>query len=193
MFEIDRAEQIVAFFAMQEADKKINIMKVIKLIYLADRKCIEKHGFPISDDDHVSMKHGPVCSKIYNRLKPNSENSTPNARRSPRKRFDKLLKERMENDISLMNQNLLADDLDELSDAEIAIMQEIWQKFGAMDQFELRNWTHQHIPEWQDPGRSSIPIELKTIMKYVGIQNVDEHHAQWVSLQEDIKKLASLS
>ena len=68
MFEKDRAEQIVAFFAMQEPSKKINIMKVVKLVYLADRKNIEKYGDPISDDDYVSMKKGPVCSQTLDML-----------------------------------------------------------------------------------------------------------------------------
>ena len=87
------------------------------------------------------------------------------------------------------------DDFDELSESDIEILEEIWQTFGGMNEDELSEWTHQpeNIPEWQDPDGGSIPISLKTIMENVGVENVDEHYAQWVSLEADVKKIASLS
>lgn len=192
MFEIAKAEQIVAFFAMQEADKKINILKLIKLVYLADRKNIENCGYPISDDDYVSMPHGPVCSKIYDELNAKDLKGFGFSAISSRK-FGKLIQERSNHMIPLVESPVTLENLDELSESDIETLTEIWQNFGVMDEFELRDWTHnpENIPEWQDPGRSSTPIDIKDIMRNVGIENVDEHYAELKSMQADIKALTS--
>ena len=57
----------------------------------------------------------------------------------------------------------------ELSDADIEVLEETWQRFGRMDQWELREWTHANCPEWHDPQGSSRPIapeELLAALKF---------------------------
>jgi len=40
-------------------------IKLIKLLYLADREALLRWGRPITTDCHVSMPKGPVVSQIY--------------------------------------------------------------------------------------------------------------------------------
>jgi uncharacterized phage-associated protein len=40
-------------------------IKLIKLLYLADREALLRWGRPITTDRHVSMPKGPVVSQIY--------------------------------------------------------------------------------------------------------------------------------
>ena len=39
---------------------RMSYMKLIKLLYLADREALARWGRPITTDSYVSMKHGPV-------------------------------------------------------------------------------------------------------------------------------------
>jgi hypothetical protein len=44
---------------------KMSYMKLIKLLYLADREALLRWGRPITTDRYVSMDHGPVVSNVY--------------------------------------------------------------------------------------------------------------------------------
>jgi len=41
-------------------------MKLIKLLYIADRMALDRMDDTITGDNYVSMDHGPVLSKVYN-------------------------------------------------------------------------------------------------------------------------------
>ena len=58
--------------------------------------------------------------------------------------------------------------LDELSDAEIETLQEVWSRFGSMDQYTLRDWNHHNCPEWEDPHGSSQPIRFEKLFQALG-------------------------
>jgi len=44
----------------------MNYLKLMKLLYLADRESMRRNGRPISGDRYVSMDHGPVLSQTLN-------------------------------------------------------------------------------------------------------------------------------
>ena len=50
------------------------------------------------------------------------------------------------------------DDLLELSDADLAVLDDVWQRFGHMTALGLRNWTHNNCAEWKDPDGAMIPM-----------------------------------
>src|SRR5690348_2087883 len=60
-----KAAQVAAFFAKAQGGK-INVLKLVKLIYLADRLALETFEYPILEDKFVSMDHGPVNSITLN-------------------------------------------------------------------------------------------------------------------------------
>src|SRR3984893_13184309 len=45
---------------------RMSYMKLIKLLYLADREALARCGRPITTDTYVSMKHRPVLSQVLN-------------------------------------------------------------------------------------------------------------------------------
>ncbi len=59
-------------------------------------------------------------------------------------------------------------DLDELSQADMEILEDVWREFGKMDQWELSNYTHEHCPEWEDPSGSSLPIQERKNFESLG-------------------------
>src|SRR5205823_7945137 len=50
---------------LRAAKGKMNYLKLIKLLYLADREALIEWGRPITTDRYVSMEHGPVVIRIY--------------------------------------------------------------------------------------------------------------------------------
>jgi uncharacterized phage-associated protein len=61
-------------FLVAEAQKRHNSLTqydAVKAIFLADRAHLNKYGRPITYDNYVAMRHGPVPSTAYDFLKEN--------------------------------------------------------------------------------------------------------------------------
>lgn len=174
-FNPRKAAQVIAYFAKREPGKRLNIVKAIKLVYLADRDSIANFGFPILDEDWVSMKLGPVNSTTYRFVNGEMEDSS----------WSEFLRDRANHSISMVP-GADIHDWDELSDADIECLERVWKEFGHMDRFVLAQWTHDNIPEWEDPGNSSYLIPVSRILRMLEIENADEHK----SLIEDQRKIA---
>ena len=133
----------------------INLMALIKLLYLADRQALLETGYPITGDRMVSMPHGPVLSRIYDSAKWGNTEGEP---------WYEYISERNNHDVSLL---LDPPESDELSQYELEVLRKIHDDFGSMSQWELRDLTHT-LPEWQDPQGSSLPIDAETILRMAG-------------------------
>lgn len=166
-----KAAQTIAFFAMKNGAAPLAVIKAVKLVYLADRESIKRFGFPIQDEDRVSMKHGPVNSDTYSMI--NGEADAVAAG------WADFLRDREDHNIALVRENLTVADLDELSDADLEVLEETWRRFGHMHKWALRDWTHvpANVPEWEDPGSSSQIIPLERIMAHLGVPNVEAQSA----------------
>lgn len=160
-----KAAQAIALLALR-AGGRLEVLKAIKLIYLADRESMSRHGFPILDEQHVSMKHGPVNSTTLDYI--NGETRTENTG------WTDFLQAR-ENHMVSITEGVTEDDLDELSDADIACLEEVWRRFGSMAKWELVEWTHdpKNVPEWEDPNRSSRSIPLERTLRHLGVPEPD--------------------
>ena len=167
LFNEQKAAQAAAYFLFR-AGKPLSVLKLIKLLYLAERRSFEKFGEPMIGDVLVSMDHGPVLSRTYNHIK--------GVTRSSKKGWDYWISDRAGHDLALRHPKSLHSpekDLQQLSDADLGILNEIWMKFGKMDQWKLRDYTHRHCPEWQDPEGSMIPMkpeEFLTALKFTSRQ-----------------------
>ena len=62
-FDVSKASQVAGWFLQQEGNR-MNIMKLIKLVYLLDRLSLERRGLPVLGGDYFSMKNGPVISEM---------------------------------------------------------------------------------------------------------------------------------
>jgi uncharacterized phage-associated protein len=166
MYNPMKAAQVIAYLALKAPGNALDVLKAIKLVYLADRESIKRWGAPILDERRVSMPHGPVNSQTYSHV--NGEHDLDACG------WSRILDDRA-NHIVAAKEGIQADDLDELSDADIQCLDAVWDQFGHMNKWALRDWTHvrENIPEWEDPRGSSAPIPLERIMTMVGIENAD--------------------
>ena len=53
----------------RERSKSVDQYDIVKTIFLADKKHLNKYGRPITFDNYHAMKFGPVPSLTYNFLK----------------------------------------------------------------------------------------------------------------------------
>lgn len=161
-----KAAQVIAYLAMKAKSACLPVLKAVKLVYLADRESLTRFGFPILEEPHVSMPHGPVNSTTYSHI--SGEVDLDDCK------WSDFLRARENNEVAAA-QGLSEDDLDELSDADMACLDAVWERFGSMGKYQIRDWTHDrnNIPEWEDPNGSSRPIPLERILSYLNVENAD--------------------
>jgi uncharacterized phage-associated protein len=160
---VRKAAQVAAFFALKERGE-IYVLKLVKLMYLADRRFMQLYDVPILNDQLVSMEHGPVNSISYNYLNGALESDD----------WNDFLDDRASHRVSIARQDLDVQSLDELSRAELRVLGDVWNEFGHMGRFEIRDYTHDHCPEWEDPNGSSAPIPYSRVLNFLGKQNSAE-------------------
>jgi uncharacterized phage-associated protein len=157
-FNVRKAAQVAAFFALKQGGE-INVLKVVKLIYLADRRYMEKYDFPLLNDELVSMDHGPVDSMTYDCI---------NGNQADRGEWHDFVADRLGYSVGVASPGITVATLDELSRADVQVLEETWAKYGHMSKYEIRDYTHKHCPEWEDPQGSSTPIPYERVFKYLG-------------------------
>ena len=62
-FNEKKTTQVASLFIEKEGGT-INYMKLIKLLYFADREALVSWERPLTGDTYFSMKHGPVLSNV---------------------------------------------------------------------------------------------------------------------------------
>lgn len=173
MYTPRKVAQMAAYFADRQGGQ-INILKLMKLLYLADRESMSRYGAPISFDQFVSMDQGPVLSQTLDLI----NGSYPEHISAG---WDEWISDR-EHHLIACAREFERSDLDHLSDADLEVLDSIWQQFGRMSQWELRDYTHERLPEWKDPQGSSIPIREADILRAVGIDSDEANE-----LEDEIK------
>lgn len=164
-FNVRKAAQVAAYFALR-AGGAVNILKLVKLIYLADRTFIEKYDYPMLNDEFVSMDHGPVNSRTLEYIN--------GMQLDGRGAWDEFVSPRTGYDIGLAHPDITLETLDEFSAADLEVLDEIWARFGHYDKYRLRDYTHRNCPEWEDPKGSSKPISYERLYQVLGKKNAAE-------------------
>lgn len=157
-FDFDeRKATAAASFVLQLAGGGMEYLRLIKLLYYADRESLDALGRPITGDRYVSMRHGPVLSQIYNLVKraifglkiqgPWAEHIEGDGRYGVR------LKKEPERGA--------------LSEVELEILQEVFTRYRDRDPWRLRDESHDLL-EWEDAGDSSKEIPIEEILQVLG-------------------------
>jgi len=148
-----------AAFLLSRSDQTMNYMKLIKLLYLADREALIRWGRPISTDRYVSMKHGPVLSNVLDLINFGSSSEKAGS-------WSSMISNPSDNDVSLVRE-ISEEDFEELSIAERKLLDEICREYGALDEWTLVDRLHD-VGEWRDPHGTSVPISFSEILRAGG-------------------------
>lgn len=149
----ERKTAQAAAYLLKLAGGKYSHMSLIKLLYLADRAALAKHGKPLTGAWMVSMEHGPVLSEVLNLI-----NEGP-----PREAlWPQYISPSVNYEVSL---KVAEPETDELSNYERRLLSQVYERFGKQDRWALVRWLHDNLPEWKDPDGSVLSIDHDEIFK----------------------------
>jgi uncharacterized phage-associated protein len=149
---------------LQEHGDKMSRLRLVKLLYIADRESIAETLRPVTGDNAVAMDHGPVPTRIY-RLICRKDRDTP--------LWDEFIAQDGERD------HLLKADpgVKKLSKFELAKLRELCKRYERFTDYQIADITHQ-FPEWienQPPEGSKRDIPLDHILTALGL---DQYRAR---------------
>lgn len=136
-FPYEKVIQALNYLVRKEKNE-INKMKLIKLIYFADRYHLRKYGELLTQDKYFGMKLGPIPSITKDVLSFNDfldENILNYA--------EEFIEQKGKYDIISKKEV----DKDYLSETEVEALEFAYKIFGDKDQYKLSEITHDY-PEW---------------------------------------------
>lgn len=181
MFNEEKVAQMAGYL-LQKRGGRMNLLKLMKLLYLCDRESVNLYDESMSNDLWFSLDHGPILSRTYNLMNGSSD--------KPNEGWNKWISDRENHDLSLNFEPSEAD-FSELSIADLKIMDAIYDKFGHYNRWQLEKYTHDFCPEWTDPKGSSIPINPLSLFEKLGRSPKQlEDLSEWIKELDDMDKIA---
>ena len=136
----ERKALAAATHLLVEGGGRMPYIRLLKLLYLADRASFLEYGRPITGDRYVAMKLGPVLSTVYDRIK------------------EGVWEGRIRTigyDAELVGPELTGP----LSEAEVTILDEVSKFCEKLDHWKISDLSHD-LPEWKETSRNrDIPVE----------------------------------
>jgi len=171
MFNVKKIIDSVRFI-LKLSDSKMNYTKLIKLLYIADKKSLELSGQTITDDYYVNMHNGPVLSELYDCIKfTKGENIHPKDINNAQM-FSKYFIVK-DYDIFDNISGKVDVPINELSPFEENLLKDIVTKFKDFSFTDMIKYVHNAdlFPEYHDPGCTSSSVNLKEMLKSVGMSD----------------------
>lgn len=140
-------------------------LRLLKLLYIADRECLAETLRPITFDRAVAMENGPVLSQTFDLIKGSSFSSAL---------WAKYIQPDGPRDLRLV----IPASMESLSRYEIEKLGEVAARFESDDDYAVADYTHEY-PEWiknrPSKGRQN-PIPFDDRVEAVGIQAEARQH-----------------
>lgn len=134
-------------------------LRLLKLLYIADRECLAESLRPITGDRPVAMNHGPVLTRTYNLIKSQDIDSPL---------WDRFIQPHGPQDLRLIENP----GVERLSQYEIDKLQSTSERHRSMNDYDIALETHE-FAEWKrnqpDRHRSSKPIPLADLFSELGL------------------------
>jgi len=136
---------------------------IVKTLFLADRDHLNRFGRPITFDNYIAMKHGPVASFAYDLLKSSDKFALEYGMAPP------WVANQLPPPSTAMQFTIVADAvrqewLEELSDSDIEALEESLVIVKRLGFAQLRKLTHEDASyenAWDDESdRKSFPMSL---------------------------------
>ncbi len=157
MFRFDFAKTLQAAGALlrEHPLRAMGRVRLLKLLYIADRKSLKETGAPITGDRVVAMRNGPVLSETYDLIK--GEHIRTPAWSEHFENLDYVVHLRKEPSTG------------RLSRYEIETLNDVAHRLEHEDDWAVADQTHD-FPEWQknEAGDTSKPIPHEDILRAVG-------------------------
>lgn len=150
-FDFEKALQAVGVILQNTPGRSMEYLRLLKLLYIADRESLKETGRPITGDAVYAMDHGPVLSEVYSAIEDRSRHS----------RAWNLFMERDGYTITSTDNPGIG----KLSRYEIEKLQDVTDRHRSKGTFALVRLTHTYS-EWEKNYRSgtSTKIPMRDIL-----------------------------
>jgi len=162
-FNERRATQACALL-LERAGGRSNYTRILKLLYLADRRAMQTCASPMTGSSIVNMKNGPVLSEVYDCIKGSGQHCFWDAHIAT----DGF-------DIRLLNP---AGD-SHLCDFDVEVLSELAEQYADASFSTMIDVVHE-LPEWSDPAPAKVaPLHAADVLRVLGYdEEAIEAHAQ---------------
>lgn len=162
-FNVMKAIQVAAKLLSFEHRSTMGRLRLVKLLYIADRKCLKETGRFMIGDHAVAMDCGPVHSTVYNMIKGESIHD---------KEWARYIRNDGPRDVQLHG----SPGNSELSRHEIQILRRVSEDLMSQDDSDLINLTHlfgeyKKADSNREP-KSSVRIPVEDIIE--GVNRADD-------------------
>ena len=155
----ERKTTQVAAWIVHACGGKMDVGELLALLYLIDREALKRWGRPVTFDRPFNLPLGPTPSATYDMVRHPSKG----------RYWSSSFAAPQHNVIRLISPDT---GVDELSQAEIDLVQDIFRDFGRKSFGELK--THlQSLPEFHAPSEYPTPINWDTLLRAVGWKGED--------------------
>lgn len=174
MFNAEKVLQEICYLLSLNGGK-LNLLKLIKELYLADRESINERDFSISGDDFFSMKNGPILSATLHILN-DKDDWKDTLKKEPTKHYDDIsLKKEVETDL--------------LSENDKKYLKLISDKYKTINEWDIVDLTHK-LPEWKNLKNGREKIKFSSILK--ALNRNEKEIAEIKEEQNNLKELKEM-
>ncbi|HXI72388.1 MAG TPA: Panacea domain-containing protein [Verrucomicrobiae bacterium] len=156
-FQIGKATEAACLF-LERGNRQMNSMKLVKLLYLLDRRSLDRRNIPVIGGDYLSMRNGPVTSEILDLL------NEGRLYHETDHRWEECISDRADHEVALLRMP----EREQVSNAEVKLLDEIWAEHGGKTQWQLVDWCHDHCKEWTPVLSGQSPISVEQIGEALG-------------------------
>lgn len=169
---IDSAKIIQALSYVLIKTQKADKIKLVKLLYIADKYHLIQYGRTITNDDFWAVKVGPMGSATSDVLsiEEDGELINPDYTSSMLKKVDKY---------AFKTVVTSKEELETLSESDIEILDIVINKFGNMDKWDIVDYCHRY-QEWAQYKRifennptKRAKIHLEELLSTIGDEPFD--------------------
>lgn len=156
IFRFDLHKTLQASGVLLSLDaNRMAYVRLMKLLYIADREWLAEAGRTITGDEAVAMKNGPVLSHVYDLIKGVAHRTDDWGDFIRKADYSVELKK--------------DPGRGKLSKGEIERLTEVADRYRAMDDWELSEHTHE-FPEWRNhyQADASTPIPWQEMLNAQG-------------------------
>ena len=149
-----KATQAAAHLIKRRGQGFMSYMKLMKLLYFADREALIRWGSPITADTVYSMDRCPVLSDVLHLVTEGAPLCDPQI-------WERHLQPHGDHEVRMIRDPSNG----ELSEAEENLLDEVFNRFGKLSRWQIVDEAHK-LPEWEDPAGSRIRISYADILRH---------------------------
>jgi len=173
-FRFDRALQATAYLVKKAGDEA-NVIRLMKLLYIADREYLLSYGEMITGDRIFAMDRGPVLSIVLDLIRGKGKREQVRKWAEYLQTIDSIQRIRL----------LKEPNTGSLCCASREMLDKVYARYGHLDKYEIVDLTHD-FPEWikyYNEGTST-PIPWVDILQLHGKQSMVKTVMDYIEMDE---------